>query len=130
MKKIKLGDSGLEVSAVCLGTDSIGSKIDRQTSFKLLDLYRERGGIFIDTANFYASWLPGFEGGESETTIGLWARDRGVRDQLVIESKVGFDYPGCAGGLRAAYLAGLPALRAKSEPNATFRAILRLSPRP
>ena len=102
MKKVKLGNSGLEVSALCLGTDSIGSRIDRQTSFKLLDLYREKGGNFIDTANFYASWLPGCEGGESETTIGLWAKDRGVRDQLVIDSKLGFDYPGCDGGLSAA----------------------------
>ena len=102
MRKVALGNSGIEVSALCLGTDSIGSKIDRETSFKLLDLYREQGGNFIDTANFYASWLPGFEGGESETTIGLWAKDRGVRDQLVIDSKLGFDYPGCAGGLNAA----------------------------
>lgn len=102
MKKIKLGNSGLEVSALCLGTDSIGSRIDRETSFKLLDLFLENGGNFIDTANFYASWLPGCEGGESETTIGLWARDRGVRDQLVIESKLGFEYPGCPGGLSAA----------------------------
>ena len=85
-----------------MGTDSIGSKIDRETSFKLLDVYREKGGSFIDTANFYASWLPGFKGGESETTIGLWVKDRGVRDQIVIDSKLGFDYPGCDGGLSAA----------------------------
>ena len=102
MKKLKLGSTGLEVSALCLGTDSIGSKIDRETSFKLLDLFREKGGNFIDTANFYAAWLPDCEGGESETTIGLWASDRGVREELVIESKLGFDYPGCAGGLSAA----------------------------
>lgn len=102
MKKTRLGNTGLEASALCMGTDSIGSRIDRETSFKLLDLFLEKGGNFIDTANFYASWLPGFQGGESETTIGLWAKDRGVRDQLVIESKLGFDYPGCAGGLSAA----------------------------
>ena len=54
MEKVKLGNSGLEVSALCLGTDSIGSKIDQDLSFKLLDVYREAGGSFIDTANFYA----------------------------------------------------------------------------
>ena len=42
------------------------------------------------------------QGGESETTIGLWMKDRGVRDQMVIDSKLGFDYPGCDGGLSAA----------------------------
>lgn len=102
MKKLKLGKSGLEVSELCLGTDLIGSKIDRQTSFQLLDLFRESGGSFIDTGNFYASWLPGFAGGESETTIGLWMKERGARHDMAIASKAGFDYPGCKGGLSAA----------------------------
>ena len=102
MEKIKLGNSGLEVSALCLGTDSIGSRVDQEMSFKLLDVYREHGGNFIDTANFYASWYPDCQGGESETTIGLWMKDRGVRDEMVIDSKLGFDYPGCDGGLSAA----------------------------
>lgn len=102
MKTIALGNTGLEVSALCLGSDSIGSKIDRETSFQLLDFFREQGGTLIDTANFYASWLPGCQGGESETTIGLWMRDRGAREDMVIESKLGFAYPGCDGGLTAA----------------------------
>lgn len=102
MQRLKLGHTDVEVSALCLGTDSIGSRIDRQTSFQLLDLFAEQGGTFVDTANFYASWLPGCRGGESETTIGLWMRQRGSRDRMVIASKLGFDYPGCAGGLSAA----------------------------
>src|SRR6266567_6600175 len=102
MQKMKLGKSAVQVSALCLGTDLIGSKIDRETSFRLLDLFREKGGTFIDTGNFYASWLPGCQGGESEATIGAWMKDRGVRDQTVISTKLGFDYPGCSGGLSAA----------------------------
>jgi aryl-alcohol dehydrogenase-like predicted oxidoreductase len=102
MRKLKLGTSGVEVSALCFGTDLIGSRIDRQTSFRLLDLFRERGGTFIDTGNFYAAWLPGCEGGESESTIGLWMKDRGCRGEMVVSTKLGFDYPGCAGGLSAA----------------------------
>ncbi len=99
MRKIGLGNSGLEVSALCLGTDLIGSKIDRETSFRLLDLFRENGGSFIDTGNFYAAWLQGCAGGESETTIGMWMKDRGARHEMVLSSKLGFDYPGCEGGL-------------------------------
>ncbi|MDR3702656.1 MAG: aldo/keto reductase [Candidatus Sulfopaludibacter sp.] len=102
MQKVRLGSSNLEVSALCFGTDLIGSKIDRQTSFRLLDLFREAGGTFIDTGNFYASWLPGCKGGESETTIGLWMKERGNRQEMVISTKLGFDYPGCPGGLSAA----------------------------
>ena len=102
MRQVGLGNSGIQASVLCLGTDSIGSKIGRQTSFRLLDLYADRGGAFIDTANFYASWVEGCQGGESETTIGLWLKQRGNRDRMVIGSKVGFDYPGCDGGLTAA----------------------------
>jgi len=102
VERFKLGQSDIEVSALCLGTDSIGSKIDKETSFQLMDLYWERGGNFLDTANFYACWAPGCQGGESESTIGAWLTERGNRDQMVVASKVAFDYPGCAGGLSAA----------------------------
>ncbi len=99
MEKLKLGKTNVQVSALCLGTDSIGSKIDRETSFRLLDLFREQGGTFVDTGNFYAAWLPGCQGGESESTIGQWLKDRGARKDMVIATKLGFDYPGCPGGL-------------------------------
>ena len=102
MRKLKLGSSNIEVSALCLGTDLIGSRIDREMSFQLFDLFREKGGTFIDTGNFYSAWLPGCTGGESETTIGLWMRERRAREEMRIATKVGFDYPGCAGGLSAA----------------------------
>jgi aryl-alcohol dehydrogenase-like predicted oxidoreductase len=101
MKKVVLGKSGIEVSALCLGTDLYGSKRDRATSFALLDFFHSAGGTFIDTANFYASWLEGFKGGESETTIGQWLKERGTRDKMVIASKLAFDYPGSPGGLSA-----------------------------
>lgn len=101
MKKSRLGRSNLEVSALALGTDLIGSKIDRAASFALFDFYYGKGGNFLDTANFYASWLPGFRGGESEMTIGAWMKERGNRNEMVVSSKLGFDYPGSAGGLSA-----------------------------
>ena len=102
MRKLRLGCSDLEVSALCFGTDLVGSKIDCETSFRLLDLFREAGGTFVDTGNFYSAWIPGCVGGESETTIGLWMKDRGCRQEMAISTKLGFDYPGCAGGLSAA----------------------------
>jgi aryl-alcohol dehydrogenase-like predicted oxidoreductase len=84
-----------------MGTDVLGSKIDQATTFELLDYYFSEGGNFIDTGNFYASWLPGCQGGESETVIGAWMKERSNRDQIVLSSKLAFDYPGCAGGLSA-----------------------------
>ena len=105
MRTRTLGQSGIEVSTLCLGTDLIGSRIDRCTSFALLDLFAERGGTFIDTGNIYACWLPGCSGGESESTIGAWMKERGNRDRIVIATKLGFDYPGSEGRLTAAEIA-------------------------
>jgi len=101
LDKQTLGYSGLEVSPLCIGSDVLGSKHDRTMSFSVLDAFRERGGNFIDTGNFYAAWLPGRVGGESETVIGEWLKARGCRDEMVIGTKVGFDYPGSPGGLTA-----------------------------
>jgi aryl-alcohol dehydrogenase-like predicted oxidoreductase len=101
VKRVKLGRSKIEVSALALGTDLIGSKINQETSFSLFDFFRDNGGTLVDTANFYASWLPGCKGGESETTLGQWMKERKNRDEIVVSSKLAFDYPGCDGGLSA-----------------------------
>ena len=99
MKTVALGNSGIDVSALCLGAMYFGSRTDAGTSWQLLDLYVEAGGSFIDTANIYARWIPGFIGGESETLLGKWMRERKNRDDLFIASKVGFEYPGVERGL-------------------------------
>ena len=91
MKTLPLGNSGIDVSVLCLGILPFGTKVDRQTSFAILDAYYEAGGRFIDTANNYSKWHPGGVGTESETTLGAWMRERGNRDDLVIATKVGFN---------------------------------------
>ena len=75
-----------------LGTMYFGSKVDEQTSFSMLDYYSELGGSFIDSANKYASWVPGFQGGESELLIGKWLKRKANRDKMFLTSKVGFPY--------------------------------------
>ena len=92
MKKITLGKTGIEISVLGLGTMYFGSKLDERTSFRLMDLYLEHGGNFLDSANKYASWLPGCKGGESEMLINKWLKQRGRAADLVIATKVGFSY--------------------------------------
>ena len=104
MKKIQLAQTGVEVSSLCYGTDAIGTKIDRETSYRLLDKYVDLGGNWIDTANMYATWMPGCAGGESETTMGQWMKARGNRDQLFLATKMGFDYGDTPAGLSAAQI--------------------------
>ena len=104
MKKVSLGQTDAEVSVLCYGTDAIGSRIDAQTSYQLLDRYVELGGNWIDTANMYATWMPGCSGGESETTIGRWMKARANREKLFIATKIGFDYGNTPAGLSAAQI--------------------------
>lgn len=104
MKTRALGHSGVEVSALCLGTMYFGSRTDEATSYQLLDQYVEAGGTFLDTANIYACWVPGYVGGESEVLLGRWMKERRNRQQIFVASKVGFEMPGVERGLRAAQI--------------------------
>ncbi|TVQ25962.1 MAG: aldo/keto reductase [Spirochaetaceae bacterium] len=91
MKTIALGDSGIDVSTLCLGILPFGTKVDRDTSFAILDAYYDAGGRFIDTANNYSKWHANGVGTESETVLGEWMAARRNRDDLVIATKVGFN---------------------------------------
>jgi aryl-alcohol dehydrogenase-like predicted oxidoreductase len=91
MRTLRLGHSGIEVSALGLGILPFGTKVDEATSFAILDAYFEAGGRFIDTANNYSMWHADGIGTESETMLGKWMRARGNRSQLVIATKVGFN---------------------------------------
>ena len=101
MRTVLLGNTGVQVSAFCLGTMHLGSRTDRETSYRILDRYVEAGGSLLDTANNYAMWVPGYVGGESETLLGEWMRERKNRAEVFVATKVGFDYPGVERGLRA-----------------------------
>jgi len=54
---------------------------DEAASFAILDLYRERGGFYLDTANVYSH-------GGSEAVVGKWLRDRACRESIVLATKV------------------------------------------
>lgn len=101
MKTQPLGQTSASVSALCFGAMYIGTRIDQPTSYRLLDQYCNAGGRFIDTANIYSRWVPGFQGGESETLLGQWMKERGNRADLFIASKVGFQYADVPKRLRA-----------------------------
>lgn len=79
----------LKVSKIALGAMLMGTSVDEDTSFTILDRYVERGGTFIDTADNYAYWLTGSQGGESEQLLGRWLLSRGIGDEVVIATKVG-----------------------------------------
>jgi aryl-alcohol dehydrogenase-like predicted oxidoreductase len=80
-----LGRSGLRVSPFCLGAMNFGEEggwgCGEEESEKILQAYLERGGNFVDTANFYTN-------GHSEAILGnFFARRPGLRDRVVLASK-------------------------------------------
>lgn len=91
MTRRKLGNSGLETGPLVFGGNVFGWTADEVTSFKLLDAFVDAGMNMIDTADSYSMWVPGNQGGESETVIGKWLRKSGRRKQVLIATKVGMD---------------------------------------
>ena len=87
MEYVQLGETGLEVSQLCLGTWMFGTEsedgvvaTDREQAQDLLDAAWDRGINFFDTANSYG-------GGDSERYIGDWL-DEHDRENFVLASKV------------------------------------------
>ncbi|MEV3933981.1 MULTISPECIES: aldo/keto reductase [unclassified Streptomyces] len=93
-----LGSSSLQVFPLALGGNVFGWTADEDRTFAVLDAYVAAGGNFVDTADSYSAWIPGNEGGESETLIGRWLAARSRRDDVVIATKVGAhpEYKGLA----------------------------------
>jgi aryl-alcohol dehydrogenase-like predicted oxidoreductase len=76
-----LGRTGVKVSPLCLGTMNFGGRSDPAESKRILSNFIELGGNFIDTANVYND-------GKSEEVIGQWMKETGLRDQIVLSTKV------------------------------------------
>jgi aryl-alcohol dehydrogenase-like predicted oxidoreductase len=94
---LTLGHSGLRVSPLCLGAMTFGEDLGWGTSVEesqqILDHYIDRGGNFIDTANFYTK-------SHSEKIIGDHiGRHPSRRERLVLATKFsGNLYPGDPNG--------------------------------
>jgi aryl-alcohol dehydrogenase-like predicted oxidoreductase len=89
MKYRLLGKSGLRVSEAALGTMTFGDEwgwgSPKAEAQKVYETYREAGGNFIDTANFYT-------GGTSEKFLGEFMQ--GHRDSVVLATKYSNAAPG------------------------------------
>lgn len=89
MKYVKLGNSGLEVSKICLGCMSFGESgmgthawtLNEETSRQFMKKSLDAGVNFFDTANVYSL-------GTSEEFVGRALRDFALRDEVVVATKV------------------------------------------
>jgi 1-deoxyxylulose-5-phosphate synthase len=85
MNHVRIGNTGLLVSQLCLGTMTFGLQCDEMTSVAILDRAAEGGITFIDTADVYplGGGLPTV--GRTEEILGGWLR--GKRDRFVVATK-------------------------------------------
>lgn len=90
MQKRKLGNSDLLVAPIAFGGNVFGWTADEKTSFDILSKFTESGFNLIDTADVYSRWASGV-GGESETIIGKWHKQKNNRSKIIIASKGGMD---------------------------------------
>ena len=103
MQYRNLGNSGLKVSAIGLGTNQFGGKVDLDGTKNILAAALDVGVNFIDTADVY-------QGGRSEENIGIALK--GQRNQAIIATKVFFKMgagPNDQGASRQHILAGVNA---------------------
>jgi aryl-alcohol dehydrogenase (NADP+) len=82
MKHTKLGNTGIAISKLGLGTMYFGDETSQEDAFAIMDGYVEAGGNLIDTANVYV-------GGVAEQIVGRWfaARPTDVTDRVVLATK-------------------------------------------
>jgi aryl-alcohol dehydrogenase-like predicted oxidoreductase len=99
-----LGKSGISIAPLALGGNVFGWTIDEKQSFAVLDAFVDLGFQLIDTANIYSTWVPGHQGGESETIIGKWLASTGKRSKIVLATKVGMQMGDGTKGLKRDYI--------------------------
>jgi aryl-alcohol dehydrogenase-like predicted oxidoreductase len=84
-----LGDSGLMVSAVGIGCNAFGRRVDLEGVIDILDGAQDAGVTLLDTADVYGG------NGASESLLGQALKGR--RDEFVVATKFGMDMQGANG---------------------------------
>ena len=87
MEQVRLGNTGLKVSRLCLGCMTYGSPewrswvLDQEAAKPFFKSAIEKGITFFDTANIYSV-------GASEEVTGHWLREFAKREEIVVATKV------------------------------------------
>jgi aryl-alcohol dehydrogenase-like predicted oxidoreductase len=94
----KLGNTGIDVSTISLGTMTWGEQNTQEEGFEQMDYALDQGINFWDTAELYSVPPKEETYGHTEVIIGNWFKKSKKRDKVILASKV-------AGPMRA-YLRG------------------------
>ncbi len=86
-----IGNTGIEVSALCWGTDMLGGLVEQQEAEQMIETLRQQGINFLDTADAY-------QNGKSERLLGELIRDD--RKRWILATKTGYPLPSDGQGPR------------------------------
>jgi aryl-alcohol dehydrogenase-like predicted oxidoreductase len=121
MEYRRLGRTGVEVSALCLGTMTWGEQNSEAEGHAQMDFALDRGINFFDTAEMYPIAPRQETHGRTEEIIGTWFKSRGSRDKVILATKV------VGPGARFAYLRdGKPRLNRRHIEAAVEASLKRL----
>lgn len=87
MENRRLGKSGLEVPALCLGTMTFGLQVNEANSRAILDKAYDVGLTFLDTSDAYPLGGTRETIGNTEAILGRWMNDKGNRSRMLIATK-------------------------------------------
>lgn len=88
MKMRKLGRTGIDVSACCLGTMTFGQQNTESEGHAQMDYAIERGINFFDTAEMYSIPPRAETTGSTEKIVGSWFKKTGNRDKIILATKI------------------------------------------
>lgn len=92
MRQLRLANTDLDVSALCLGTNQLGTSLDDDAASALLAAFKSAGGNFLDTAHSYGDWVPSAPRSASEHCLGRWLRTQRREDWIIATKGCEFDY--------------------------------------
>lgn len=89
MQTVRLGQSDLHVTPICLGTMTFGEQVNEADSHAILDRALALGINFLDTAEMYSVPARAETCGTTESILGRWfAKNPGTRQKIVLATKV------------------------------------------
>jgi len=123
MQYRRLGNTDIDVSLITLGTMTYGEQNTQAEAFEQMDYALEQGINIIDVAEMYP--VPPKEStyGASESIVGQWMAERGIREKVILATKVtgnGSHNPGFA------HIRGGPRLTATQIKGAVDDSLRRL----
>ena len=89
MKYNELGQSGIKVSELCLGTMTWGSQNSQSDANRQIEIAIDHGINFLDTAEMYPTTpISSKTQGDTERIIGNWLQETKKRSEIILATKI------------------------------------------